>query len=36
MAYEVPGHTNTLLAAADLRSSQYRAVVVNSHFGRDA
>lgn len=30
MAYEVPGHQNTLLAAADLRSSQFRAVVVNS------
>ena len=30
MAYEIPGLLNTLLAAADLRSSQYRAVVVNS------
>ena len=30
MAYEIPGHTNTLLAAADLSSSQYRFVAENS------
>ena len=30
MAYEVPGRTVTKLAAADLRSHQYRFMVLNS------
>ncbi|MGH2351770.1 MAG: hypothetical protein ACRDJN_09175, partial [Chloroflexota bacterium] len=30
MAYEIPGHTNTLVAAVDLSGQQYRFVVVNA------